>query len=343
MSTHARGAGREARRPTASRLKKTIPGPKRRGLQRRNHRHYRQFLRKGKGRLYRILAELVAEGPSPYRCRPYGTPGRPPTNPYDVARFLLLKNLEGWSYDEAYATLEALPELAARLGFRGKVPAASTVASLVSRVPVTYLEGLLARTAGRLAHGRTNAAGDATGLSTRHYQRWFDVRHGKKVRRRGFVKLHALVATRAQWPYFLSARVTAGTWGDSPELEGLLDQLDPKVELGNTALDKGYQSRRNAELIEARGGLPVMDLKANVTHAFAFGHPAWKRMVLRQRKDRRAFRCRYRRRTLVEGVFGAIKRRFGEVVQARRRHARRVEILCRVVMWNALGLVYDQL
>ena len=114
------------------------------------------------------------------------------------------------------------------------------------------------------------------------------------------------------------------------------------MELGNTALDEGDQSRRNAEIIEARGGLPVMDLKTNVTHALAFGHPAWKRMVVRQRKDRQAFRGRYRRRPLVEGVFGAVKRRFGEVVQARRRHARRVEILCRVVIGKALGLVYDQ-
>jgi len=223
VSPNPRGGGRTAAGdPAHSILKKTDSHPARRGLQRRNHRRYRRSLRHGRGRLYRTLADLGAEGPAPYRCRPWGTPGRPPTNPYDVARFLLLKNLEGWSYDKTHATLEALPELAAKLGFRGKAPAASTVASLVSRRPVAYLEGRIARTARRLAHGRTNAAGDATGVSTRHYQRWFDVRPGKKVRRRGFVKLHARVATRAQWPYSLSARVTAGTWGDSPELEGLL-------------------------------------------------------------------------------------------------------------------------
>lgn len=193
-----------------------------------------------------------------------------------------------------------------------------------------------------MAQGRANVAGDTSGVTDRHHQRWFDVRHGKKSCRRSFVKLHALVATRAQWPYFLSARVTAGTWGVSPELEGRLDQLDPRVEPGNTALDKVYQPRRSAELVEGRGGLPVMDLKANVSHALAFGYPAWKRMVRRQREDRQAFSCRYRRRTLVEGVFSAVKRRFGEMVQARRRHAQRVEILCRVVVWNALGLVYDQ-
>ena len=101
------------------------------------------------------------------------------------------------------------------------------------------------------------------------------------------------------------------------------------------------------EAVEPRGsgvlaGFPVIDLKKNAT-ARARGYPEWKRMVYRQRTDRRAFRCRYRRRTLVEGVFGAVKRRFGEVVQARRRHAQRIEILCRVVVWNALGMVYDQM
>jgi len=45
----------------------------------------------------------------------------------------------------------------------------------------------------------------------------------------------------------------------------------------------------------------------------------------------------YRRRTLVEGVFEAVKRRVGEVVQARPRHARQIEPLCRVVVWNARG------
>ena len=257
-----------------------------------------------------------------------------------MARFLLIKNFEGWSYDETYATLEALPELANKLGFRRGVPAASTVVGLVTKVPATYMEGLIAETSRRLVRGRVNTAGDATGVSTRQYQRWFDVRHGKKTRRRLFVKLHAMVATKAQWPFFLSARITAGTWGDSPELEGLLDRVNPEVELGNTALDKGYQSRKNAELIEGRGGLPVMDLKANVRRALAEGHPAWKRMVLRQRGNRRGFRCRYRTRAVIEGMFGAFKRRFGATVLARRRHAQRLETLCRVVLWNVLGLVY---
>jgi transposase len=327
----SRGAHRPQKKPTSH--------PKRRGLDRRNHRRYRAFLRHGKGRLYARLARLVEAAPPPYRTRPYGTRGRPPTPPKDVLRFLLIKNNEGWSYDETASTLEALPELAHTLGFRGKVPAASTVLGWVDKVPVPYLEGLIARTVRSLVRGRTNAAGDATGLATRQYEQWFAVRHGKKLRRRKFVKLHSLIATRAQWPFFLSVRVTRGTRGDSPELARLLERLDPTVELGNLPLDKGYQSRRNATLIEERGGVPVMALKANAT-AKTLGHPAWKRMVLRQRADGRAHRLRYNRRTIQEGLYGAFKGRFGERVRARKRPHQRVEILCRVVLWNLWGQVY---
>lgn len=341
MWTQRRGGGLSTARKTAHHhLKEASAQQTRTGLDRRNHLRYRRFLRHGRGRFYCLLALLVEEARAQYRCRPYGTPGRPPTDPRDVARFLRIKNFEGWSYDETYVYLEALPELARKLGFRFKVPAASTVVGLMAKVPAECLEALIAETSGWLVQGRVNAAGDATEVSTRQYQGWLDVRHGKKTCRRLFVKLRAMVATKAQWPFFLSARVTAGTWGDSPDLEGLLERLDAEIELSNHALDKGYQSRKNAERIEDRGGLPVMNLKANVSHVLGKVHPAQKRMVLRQRNDRRAYWYRYRRRTVVEGMFGAMKRRFGEVVRARRRHAQRIETLCRVALWNVLGLVY---
>lgn len=223
MSTHPRIGGRTAaNRPEHSHLKRADAQKVRKSLQRRNHRQYRAFVRHRRGRFYRLLSELVKEAEAPYRCRPYGTPGRPPTNPQHVARFLLLKNVEGWSYDETYATLEVLPELARKLGFRKTVPAASTVAMLVTRVPTPYLEDLLARPTVRLVRGRTNVAGDATGVATRRYPRWFDARHGRKGRRRTFIQLPMIVATRAEWPFFLSARVTRGTRNDAPELELLL-------------------------------------------------------------------------------------------------------------------------
>ena len=340
MYSQRRGGGRKAARTLAHAPEKRTTA-RRKGLHRRDHRRQRQFLRHGARAVYQTLAEVIRTSPPPFRVRGPHTPGRPPTDPREVARFLLLKALHGWSFDETYAQLEALPDLRQLLDVQ-HLPASSTVANLVPRAPVGWLERAIHQTALRLSRGRVNAAGDATGEGTRQYQRWFDVRHGKESRRQRFVKLHVLLATRARMPYFLAARVTKATRNESPELPALLDQLGSDLEVGNLVLDAGYMSRRNATLIVERGGVPVIDLKANVTHALAQGHPAWKAMVQRQRGDRRAHRCRYRRRTVVEGTFGALKARFGVRVKARRRHAQRVELLSRVLAWNILALVYHR-
>ena len=62
-----------------------------------------------------------------------GTLGQPPTDPRNVVRFLLLKHSEGWPFDMTFDLLEARPELARKLGFRGRPRVASTVACLVLR------------------------------------------------------------------------------------------------------------------------------------------------------------------------------------------------------------------
>lgn len=72
------------------------------------------------------------------------------------------------------------------------------------------------------------------------------------------------------------------------------------------------------------------------------GCPAWKAMVVDQLTHRREFRCRYRRRAVIEGVFGAFKERFGATIRSRRTVTQRVVILTRVAVWNALALTYHR-
>ena len=257
-----------------------------------------------------------------------------------MVRFLLLRTLEGWSYDETHATLVALPQLARKIGLR-RVPAAPTVAALVVRIPTPYLEQLVAALAQQLCRPRENLAADGTGLSTHRYERWVTARLSTG-HRHAFVKLHALVATRAQFPFFLATHVTDARTNDVTELPRLLEQLPRTLVLGNVALDKGYLSRRNAQAVADRGGRPVMDLRRNIVRIDAGGAPAWSHMLFDQREHRREFRCRYRRRAVIEGTFGAFKERFGGWIRSRRPHAQRVEILLRAVVWNAVALGYHR-
>ena len=336
MYANRHGGGLSAQeRPDPDRPKYPSAHPRRRRI---DWARYRHFLRNGWLDVLRCLSHLVRKLPPPFSVRPPGTPGRPPTDPRDVVRFLLLRALEGWSYDEVHATLRALPQLAHRLGFR-RVPAAPTVAALAVRIPPSYLEQLVTSLASRLCRPHENLAGDGTGLSTHRYERWVAARLSRGFHQI-FVKLHALVATRAQFPFFLAAHVTDARTNDVTELPRLLDQIPRAISLGNVALDKGYVSRRNAQAIADRGGRPVIDLRRNVGRIDAGGCPAWSRMLFDQRRNRREFRCRYRRRAVIEGTFGAFKERFGGWVRSRRRETQRVEILLRVTVWNAIALAY---
>lgn len=301
---------------------------------------YRQFLRRSWSRVLPLLRQLVHSAPPPYRVRPPGTPGRPPTPPRDVVRCLLLRALGSWSYDEVQALLTALPSLARAVGLR-HVPAASTVAAWAPRVPPEYLTALVGRLARQIPSHRPNLAGDGTGLSLHRWERWNDPSRGSG-RHRAFLKLHALVVTRAQFPYFLAAHVTDDRTNDVTELPTLLSQLPPESPLGSVALDRGYVSRQNAEAIVTHGGRPVIALRSNTTRWHGRGSPAWRQMVFDQLHHRREFACRYRRRAVIEGVFGAFKDRFGGWVRTRRWEAQRVEALTRVVVWNALALGYHR-
>lgn len=340
MHASDRGGGLAARAsPDADRTK--YPPPPSHRFRRIDWARYRRFLRRGWGTLLNSLGRMVRTLPPPYPVRPPGTPGRPPTDPREVVRFLLLRALEGWSFDETHATLTACSDLRRRLGFH-RLPAAPTVAALAHRVPPSYFGRLISELALRCPTDPLHLAGDGTGLSVRQFERWLAARVRSGVRR-GFVKLHALVSTRAQFPLFWAAHVTDAYTNDITELPTLLDQLPRGVSLGNVVLDRGYRSKRNAQRIAERGGRPVIALTANVRPTTtADGSPAWKAMVVDQFRHRREYRCRYRRRAVIEGVFGAFKHRFGATIRCRRPDAQRVEILARVAVWNAVAVSYHE-
>lgn len=350
QTTSRRGGSREAlqdqRLPNF--LKKPTLQPKpRSGLRRRDHQRHREFTRHGLLLVFQTLSRLIDEAPPPYSVRESHTRGRPSADPRDVVRFLLIRALEGWSFDTTFAHLTALPELPQLLGFR-RVPHASTVIGHVAEIPSSYWEGLLQRLNLRLLAvfpEPWNLAGDSTGEGMYHYLRWRDQKYGVEGRRRDFVKLHALVVTRAQGPWFAAIHATPSNVTDVTELGRLLEQLPPRIPLGNVALDKGYQSRANAQLIVDRGGRPVMDLKADVRGrsggSWPGGGPGWGE-ALRQHRDGRRFRCRYRRRAVIEGMFGAFKRRFGERLRCRSPSHQFTELLARAVVWDVLAVVYHR-
>jgi transposase len=269
--------------------------------------------------------------------------GRPPADPRTVAICLLIRAIFRLSYRSVYSLLASSREYRQICGIK-HLPAYNTVQEHVKDVSEGYLNELVKQTSTAIMRVQRRAlcssACDGTGIATRKYERWFNVRNSRRSRKKRFVKLHAHVTTDREMPFFLSAIVTKGYKNESPRLKGLMSQKSRQIALENVTLDKAFLSRRNAQLIADYGANPVIQLKSNTASAHSKGHPAWNRMIHEAWENKEAYEERYNRRAVIEGVFSAFKHRFGREVASKIRHNQNVEVLCRVVAWNILALAY---
>jgi hypothetical protein len=100
-----------------------------------------------------------------------------------------------------------------------------------------------------LAQHRTkcDSGCDSTGLSTRKYGRWFEVRNSRREKKRKFVELHAHTTTDADRPFFLSAKGTK---------RGTI-QSEPFQADGRKLLDPGNVPQEYAVLKTGHGSSPM--------------------------------------------------------------------------------------
>jgi len=127
--------------------------------------------------------------------------------------------------------------------------------------------------------------------------------------------------------------VTDGEVNDSSQLGALLDSL-PLDDVEAVAADAGYLSRRNCDLIEAKGAKPYIKLKKNIQVIRAYGSRAWVNMILEWRMDPKAWNKMYHMRSSAESAFSAIKRRFGHRLASIRKDLQRKELMTKVLAYN---------
>ena len=152
--------------------------------------------------------------------------------------------------------------------------------------------------------GESQVTIDATGFSAKTYARWFDPLR-RSGSRKEWLKLHAAVTCVLK--AIPSMEVTSGEVHDSTQLAGLLDSL-PLDDIEAVSADAGYLSRRNCDLIEAKGAKPYIKIKKNIKVIRSFGSRAWVNMILDWRRDPKAWNKTYNMRSSAECAFSAIKR-----------------------------------
>jgi len=304
----------------------------------RNWQKYRRFRRSEVESVLKVMKKVVFKSPPPYRIKPPNTKGRPPANPYDIILFLLVKAYFCFSYDMTYAFFTAFPSLARKCGMK-KVPAPTTVQGLVCKISTRYLQLLIRLTSLRMRGKKIGAAFDSTSFSTKKYRKEFNVRTRKNGWKKCTIKLHGLVTTNPNFPIFLSVKITDGEVNDSPQVKPLLAAREKKIKLGDVGGDSAFLGRENVEAIAEDGGTPIISIKKNTTPK-AKGSPEWKKMVNFAKENPQEYKRRKRRRNVIEGTWGGFKTRFDSEVLSIKSHSQKIELLCRVVVWNCVGIAY---
>ena len=128
----------------------------------------------------------------------------------------------------------------------------------------------------------------------------------------GWIKLHSIIdiATRAILDYHVTDGYTSDITGMWPMLDRLADGN------GNFCLDSAYLARLICDAIAGMGMRPASC--PNPTHLQERRQPAWGEMTRTHRDDLDRFMAEYHQRSIIEAVFGAIKKMYGNHLRGRR-------------------------
>jgi len=289
--------------------------------------------------LLRDLVGAVYEFP-----RNESTPGRVPTSLSDEIYCAVLKVYSGLAGRRACGVYENVADR----GLLSKVPSYMVASRLLNRPEVTpILYRLLSLSALPLAGLEDGGivAPDSTGIQTTSFGAWREAKHGEQ-RTKKWLKLHALVGTKTH--AVLRAVVGDEYSGDSLQFAPLLrEAVAEGFNPSGVVADKGYLSKENYALADSMGLEVLIPFKANtlsneVNRIRGIKNPpGWEKAYHLFQANKEEFNRNYHRRSNVESVFSALKRKFGENIRSKNRVAQVNEVLCKLIAYNLTVVVHE--
>jgi transposase len=318
---------------------KLIPAPARKA--RKQYAQHPTYT-KGQTEEMRLLDSLLRDlvGEAYDFPRTPGRPGPAPTSIQDDLYCAILKVYSGLSGRRACGVYANVADR----GLLSRAPSFAVASDLLTRPEVTsILYRLLSLSALPLAGLEDGGAvaPDSTGVQTTSFGGWREDKHGEK-RQKKWLKVHAMVGTKTH--VIIRAVVGEADSGDSPQFVPMLrgsleDGFRPSV----VVADKGYLSKDNYRVASDLGLDAYIPFKSNsVNRSGTHGSPAsWRKAFYMFQANRDEFDRNYHRRSNVESVFSALKRKFGENIRSRKPVAQVNEILCKLIAYNLTVVVHE--
>jgi transposase len=200
-----------------------------------------------------------------------------------------------------------------------------------------YLKAMIVRSSLPLRAVETDFAVDSSGFSVSKFIRWYDEKYGMTRSGRDWVKIH--VVTGVKTGVTTAAVIYDRDTGDGPVLPELVNKTAENFTVKEVSADKAYLSVENVETIHAAGGLPFIAPKANTTGAVG---GLFERMFRYYQYEQEKFMKHYHKRSNVESLFSAIKRKFGDSVRSRTPAAMVNETYAKFVCNNLCAVILSQ-
>ena len=199
------------------------------------------------------------------------------------------------------------------------------------------LADMLGRSVLPLRPIESRCAVDSTGFRTTMFHYYRKEKYNPE-RENIWLKAHALVGVRTH--AILSLEVNDGNAGDSPRFPLLIERaLKCGFELKEALADKAYNSRKNFDVADDPGVVPIIPFKSNQT-----GHSkrsaSYHRMFLFFSYHRDKFDEIYGDRAQAEATFGSIKQILGETIASRNFDAQVNELYCKAIAHNIRMLIH---
>jgi len=198
------------------------------------------------------------------------------------------------------------------------------------------LKDLIVKSSLHVRHLEEHIAIDSSSFSTKSYERWLDVKYGKKEGWYKWVKVHVACGIRTH--IVTCADVSWAYRHDTNFFRYLLQTTAASgFEILEVLADKGYCYPENFLYVLRQGAIPRIPFKVNSQRDGK--STVWERMFDLFHEKPEVFLEHYHQRSNVETVFSMVKAKFGPHLRMKGKRSQRNEALFKILCHNLCVLV----
>lgn len=259
--------------------------------------------------------------------------GRKPHPPRVVVVCCILMIMFNQTYDGIESRVKDNETLKRCLRVR-KLPGHSVIERGMKRLSMVYIRKLMRMVILKYRRSGMAVAVDSSGFSLKSSSKYFDIRIRRINSRRDFLKLHICIDVNNGLVHYFT--ITDWHGSDPGEFKRLLRYLP---QIARVLGDSAYSSRKNCNIVVEKKGRPYLMFKVNATGK-AKGSPGWKESYCEYNEEEENWLAQYHLRSMIESVFGSIKRRWGSIIRSRLGWMKRRELSLKVLCYDIKQVLY---